>query len=74
MNTIQSVNISSQERRDAFISATGDDVPICEPGDVLHNERTALELLDRMRRASGVHEQQVEEPPEEMQEEVAEPP
>ena len=41
---------------------------------VQHNERTALELLDRMRRASGVHEQQVEELPEEIQEEVAEPP
>ena len=35
-NTIQSVDISSQERRDAFISATGDNVPICAPGDVQH--------------------------------------
>ena len=73
-NTIQSVDISSQDRRDAFISATGDDVPICEPGDGRHKERTALELVNRMRRAGGVREQQVEEPPEETQVGIAEPP
>ena len=74
MLTHNSVSRHFFTRRDAFISATVDDVPICEPGDVRHNERIALELLDRMRRASDAHEQQVEEPPEEIQEEVAEPP
>ena len=49
-------------------------ISIGAPGDNLHNERTALELLDRVRRASSVHEQQVEEPSEETQEGVAEPP
>ena len=74
-NTIQSVGISSQDRRDAFISAVGDGVPICAPGDVLHNERIALELLDRMRRVCDVHEQQIEEPQtEETQEDNAESP
>ena len=72
-STIQSVDISSQDRRDAFILAIGDAVPICEPGDNLHNERTAFELLDRMRKGSDVHEQQVEEPPEETQEGITEP-
>ena len=54
-NTIQSVDIFSQGRRGTFISATGGDVPICAPGDKLHNERTALELLDRMRMVSDAH-------------------
>ena len=41
-STIQPVDISSQERRNAILSATRDDVSICAPEDNLHNERDSI--------------------------------
>ena len=83
-NTIHSVDISSPQRRGAFVLETGDAVPTCDGGDDRHNERNVLDLLDRMRRMSGAQvpeaveqeaaEPEAAEPSEDSQEDVDEPP
>ena len=83
-NTIHLFDISSPQRRDAFVLATGDAVPTCDGGDDLHNEGNVLDLLDRMRRTSGAQvpevaepeaaEQEAAEPSEDSQEDIDEPP
>lgn len=78
-NTIHLVDISSPQRREAFVLATGNAVPTCDGGEDLHNERNVLDLLDRMRRMSNAPvpeaaDPEAAEPPEDSQEDADEPP